>query len=181
MKRICVYCGSRPGRAVEYGEVARALGQTLAARGIGLVYGGASVGCMGSLADAVLEGGGDVVGVIPENLLKREVAHLGVANLEVVADMHERKARMSQLADSFIALPGGLGTLEELFEMLTWSQLGIHSKPCGLVNVGGYYDHLISFLDHALDQEFISLENRALLKVETDPVALLDLFLGGVE
>jgi uncharacterized protein (TIGR00730 family) len=174
MKRICVFCGSSPGRSKSYAAAASALGRLLASRGIGLVYGGASVGLMGTLANAVLEAGGDVIGVIPQSLVKYEVAHRGLPDLRVVATMHERKAMMTELADGFIALPGGNGTLDEFFEVLTWAQLGEHSKPCGLLDIEGYYSHLLAFLDHAVDERFLRPEHRTMLIVESTPDAILD-------
>lgn len=174
MQRICVFCGSSPGRDPTYTDAARALADVLARRGIGLVYGGASVGVMGALADAMLERGGEVVGVIPEHLMDKERSHSGLTELHVVGDMHERKALMGGLSGGFIALPGGLGTLEEFFEVLTWNQLGIHSKPCGLLNAGGFYDALTDFLDHTVTEGFVSKAHRSFLMVDTDPDSLLD-------
>lgn len=172
--RICVYCGSRTGRRPEYAQAAQALGRTIAASSLGLVYGGARVGTMGALADAALAAGGrEVVGIIPRDLVQREVAHEGLSGLEVVDSMHERKARMVALSQAFVALPGGLGTLEELFEALTWFQLGVHRKPCGLLNVAGYYDGLLRFLDHAVDEELIHAEHRNWLIVDDEPGRLL--------
>jgi len=176
MKMVCVYCGSSPGRLVDYAAGARALGQALLERGVGLVYGGASIGLMGVVADTVLAGGGRVVGVIPQALARKEVAHAGLSELIVTASMHERKTRMAGLSDGFIALPGGIGTFEELFEIWTWAQLGMHAKPVGLLNVAGYYDALITFLDHAAQQQFMKPAQRKLLMVESDPAALLDQF-----
>jgi uncharacterized protein (TIGR00730 family) len=174
MQRICVYCGSSPGRSPRYREVARALGHELAGRGLGLVYGGASIGVMGAVADAVLERGGEVIGVIPRSMAVKEVAHDGLADLIVVGSMHERKAQMANLSDGFVALPGGWGTLEEIFEILTWAQLGIHLKPCGLLNVSGYYDHLFTFLETAFSEGFVREPFRPMLIMEEDPVRLLD-------
>ena len=174
MKRICVYCGSSPGRKPEYRDAARALGHELAARGLSLVYGGASVGVMGAVADAVLEKGGQAIGVIPRALATREVAHDGLDELFVVDSMHERKAKMAELADGFIALPGGWGTIEEIFEMLTWAQLGLHQKPCGLLNISAYYDHLFTFLEHAIDQRFVREEYRPMIMMEQTAGGLLD-------
>lgn len=176
MKRICVFCGSSPGARPEYVEAARRLGHTLASKGIGLVYGGAKVGTMGQIASAALEAGGEVIGVISEQLVEKEVAFTGLADLQVVSSMHERKARMVELSDGFIALPGGLGTFEEFFEALTWAQLGIHHKPCGLLNVCGYYDKLIAFLDHVIEQQFVKSEYRAMVLVDEDPERLLEKF-----
>ena len=172
-RRLCVYCGSKPGNRPEYAEAARTLGARLAEEGVGLVYGGASVGLMGVLADTVLAGGGEVLGVLPHGLAAREVAHPGLTELFLVGSMHERKALMADLADGFAALPGGLGTLEEIAEALTWAQLGIHVKPCGLLNVGGYFDGLVAFLDHATGEGLVHPEHRALVLVEATPEALL--------
>jgi uncharacterized protein (TIGR00730 family) len=146
MKRVCVFCGSSPGEHADYTEAARGLGVALVSRGLGLVYGGGGVGLMGELANSVLAAGGEVVGVIPRSLYEKEVAHTGVTDLRVVGSMHERKALMADLADAFIALPGGVGTLEELFEVVTWAQLGFHGKPCGVLDVRGYFEHLILVL-----------------------------------
>jgi len=176
MKTVCVYCGSSPGRLADYAQGARALGQALLARGIGLVYGGAGIGLMGMVADSVLAGGGRVVGVIPQALARKEVAHAGLTELIVTASMHERKTRMAELADGFIALPGGIGTFEELFEIWTWAQLGMHAKPVGLLNVAGYYDALITFLNHAAQQQVMQPAQRELLMVASDPAALLERF-----
>lgn len=173
MKRICVFCGSSTGADPVYERSARELGRMLAGADIELVYGGGSVGLMGVLADAVLSAGGRVTGVIPRALQAREVGHAGLGRLEVVETMHERKARMAELSDGFIALPGGIGTMEELFEVWTWGQLGIHGKPCGLLNVAGYYDRLIEFLDHAVAEAFLRERYRAMLLVESDAATLL--------
>ncbi|MGR9115715.1 MAG: LOG family protein [Gammaproteobacteria bacterium] len=174
IKSICVYCGSSPGRLEAYAQAAQMLAETLVRRNIRLVYGGASVGIMGRVADRVLQLGGQVIGVIPEALVRKEVAHNHLTELHVTHSMHERKTQMAELADGFIALPGGIGTLEELFEIWTWAQLGIHDKPCGLINVGGYYDSLIKFLDHAFAEQFVKQPHRGMLIVETEPEALLD-------
>ncbi|MBT3880148.1 MAG: TIGR00730 family Rossman fold protein, partial [Candidatus Scalindua sp.] len=155
MKRLCVYCGSSSGRQPGYAQVARQLAHAMVSKNIDLVYGGASVGIMGEIANAVLGEGGDVIGVIPKGLFAKEVAHTGITELREVGSMHERKALMADLSDGFIALPGGLGTIEEIFEIITWSQLGMHRKPCGLLNVNNYYDKLIGFLDHAVSEQFI--------------------------
>ena len=174
MQHICVFCGSQAGANDLYQQAAVELGHLLAERRYGLIYGGGRVGLMGIIANAVLRAGGEVTGVIPEAMVTRELAHHGVTHLHIVASMHERKARMADLADAFIALPGGYGTLEELFEIITWAQLGIHRKPIGLLNIGGYFDALTTFLDHAIEEKFIHPEHRQLLLVETRPVALLD-------
>ncbi|MBB6521283.1 TIGR00730 family Rossman fold protein [Pseudoteredinibacter isoporae] len=173
MKKICVYCGSNPGKSPEYIEAARTLARELVKHNIGLVYGGASVGIMGEIADTVLESGGEVIGVIPQALVEKEVSHHGLTELKVVNSMHERKSMMAEISDGFIALPGGLGTLEEIFEVLTWSQLGFHQKPCALLNAKQYYSKLAEFLDHAVEQAFIKATHREMLMVEEDPIALL--------
>jgi uncharacterized protein (TIGR00730 family) len=173
MKSIAVYCGASPGASPEYAEAARALARVLVDHDIGLVFGGGKVGLMGVIADAVLAHGGRAVGVIPRQLMEREVGHTGLTQLHVVADMHERKAMMAGLSDGFIAMPGGMGTLEELFEMLTWSQLGIHQKPIGLLNVAGFYDGLIGFVGHARDQGFVREQHAQLMMAESDPLALV--------
>lgn len=172
-----MFCGSSAGSNPAYASAARALGGTLAARGIGLVYGGGSIGLMGILADATLAAGGEVEGVIPRALQLRELAHAGLTALHVVSSMHERKAKMAELAEAFVALPGGMGTLEELAEILTWAQLGLHAHPCGLLDVAGYYRPLIAFLDHAAGEGFLRPEHRRLLLVAEEPGALLDRFL----
>jgi uncharacterized protein (TIGR00730 family) len=176
MDRIGVFCGSSPGLRPAYADAARALGRTLAERRLGLVYGGSAIGLMGLLADAVLDGGGEVIGVIPQALLDREIGHRGLTELHVVASMHERKAKMAELADAFVALPGGMGTLEELTEVLTWAQLGLHAKPCGLLDVGGYFAPLVAFFDHAVEEGFLRREHRAMLVVEREANALLERF-----
>ena len=176
MKRLCVFCGSSAGVRPEYAEGARVLAGELVRRGIGLVYGGGSVGLMGALADAVLGEGGHVIGVIPGALATRELAHPHVSEMRVVASMHERKATMASLVEGFIALPGGLGTLEEALEILTWSQLGIHRKPVGLLNVAGYYDGLLGFLAHAVKEGFVRPEYAALLLAADTAAELLDRF-----
>lgn len=175
-RRICVFTGSRHGVAPAYTDAAKELARDLVARGFGLVYGGGNVGLMNVLADTVLELGGHVTGVIPNALVSKEVAHRGLSVLRVVNSMHERKALMAELSDGFIALPGGVGTMEEFFEVLSWAQLGLHDKPCGLLNIAGYYDPLIRFLDHAMAEDFIKPKHRALLMVEKEPTALLDRF-----
>jgi len=173
---VCVFCGANPGARTAYGAAARDLGACLARRGVGLVYGGASVGLMGEVANAALAEGGEVLGVIPRALWEREVAHEGLTRLEVVGSMHERKARMADLADAFIALPGGVGTLEELFEVWTWAQLGMHAKPCGLLDVEGYYGPLLRFVDHAVAESFLREAHRGMLHVDDDPARLLGAF-----
>src|SRR3954471_20661444 len=173
MNRICVFCGTNPGSRPEYGAAARKLGTVLAEQGNELVYGGASVGIMGELADSVHEHGGQVTGIIPQQLMEKEAAHTGIANLIVVASMHQRKSQMADMSDGFIALPGGIGTLEGLFEVLTWAQLGIHAKPSGILNVAGYFDGLIGFLDHAVREGFLTEAHRDAIMIESDPVELL--------
>jgi uncharacterized protein (TIGR00730 family) len=176
LTNLCVYCGSSSGRIDTYATAARALAQAMVERGIGLVYGGASVGIMGILADEVLRLGGKAVGVIPESLMRRELAHAALTELHVTPSMHARKTLMAELADGFVALPGGIGTFEELFEVWTWAQLGFHQKPCGLLNVAGYYDALTVFLDHAANEQFVRHDTRDMLIVEATPAALLDRF-----
>jgi uncharacterized protein (TIGR00730 family) len=171
--RLCVFCGSNAGQDPVYLDTARALGETLAASGIGLIYGGASVGLMGAVADAAMAKGGDVIGVMPQALVDKEIAHKGLSDLRVVGSMHERKALMAELADGFIALPGGLGTFEELFEVWTWAQLGYHRKPCALLNAGGFYDKLTAFLDDVVERGFVKPIHRAMLIVESNPAALI--------
>lgn len=174
LRSICVFCGSSAGASDDYVSSARAFATEAARRGIRLVYGGASVGLMGACADAALAAGGSVVGVIPRALVDREIAHRGLTELRVVESMHERKATMAALADAFVALPGGLGTLEELFEVWTWGMLGIHAKPCGVLNVRDYYTPLIRFLDHARDEGFVRAAQRAMLVVDTNSGALIE-------
>ncbi len=174
MKHICVYCGSSPGKKPEFKAASRELAKELVKRGIGLVYGGSSVGIMGEIADAVLEGNGTVQGIIPKALEKRELSHKGLTKLTVVKSMHERKSAMADASDGFIALPGGLGTLEELFEIMTWAQLGFHKKPCALLNVDGYYDHLCRFLDKSVEMGFVKPIHLKMLIVGNTPADLLD-------
>ena len=169
MKRICVFCGSSAGSRPEYRSCAEELGQELARRRIGLVYGGGNVGLMGAIADAVLQAGGEATGVIPEHLMTREIGHKRLTTLHIVHSMHERKALMADLADAFIALPGGFGTLEEFFEVLTWSQLGLHVKPCGVINLLEYYNPLLRMLDHAVEERFLKSQNRALVLARNTP------------
>lgn len=173
MKSICVYCGSSLGVKPQYQETATQLGHALADANIGLVYGGADIGLMGAVANAVLDHGGKVTGVIPKALFHKEVAHAGLSRLEVVEDMHQRKAMMAQLSDGFITLPGGLGTLEELFEMLTWSQLGFHDKPIGLLNIDSYYNALLDFVHHSVEQGFVKSIHQELFKTSDSPTDLL--------
>jgi uncharacterized protein (TIGR00730 family) len=173
-QRLCVFCGSSIGNRPEYGAAAQALGDTLVERRIELVYGGGNIGLMGILADRVLERGGRVLGVIPESLMAYEIGHRGLTELRIVGSMHERKAMMSYLSDGFIALPGGFGTIEEFCEVVTWSQLGIQSKPCGLLNVESYFNPLLELFDHATREEFVREENRRLVLDDTDPVRLLE-------
>jgi uncharacterized protein (TIGR00730 family) len=172
--RICVFTGSRQGSRPEYSEAARQLGRALVERDYGLVYGGGNVGLMSVIADTVLGLGGHVTGVIPDSLVSKEVAHRGLSDLRVVQSMHERKAMMAELSDGFIAMAGGIGTMEEFFEVLSWAQLGIHRKPCGLLNTGGYYDHLITFLDDAVDQGFLKPKHRSLLILANEPAEMLN-------
>jgi uncharacterized protein (TIGR00730 family) len=174
LRRVCVFCGSSSGADPAFAATTARLGALLASRGIGLVYGGGSVGLMGVLADAVLQAGGHVIGVIPSALVLKEVAHHDLPDLRIVATMHERKALMAELADGFVALPGGLGTLDELFETLTWAQLGLHHRPCGLLDTGGYYRPLLAFLDRAVEAGFLRAQHRGLLLVDEDPERLLD-------
>ena len=176
MDRVCIDCGSNPGRDPAYIDAARAFGREAARREIGVVYGGASVGMMGAVADAALESGGEVVGIIPDALMEREVAHDGLTDLQVVGSMHERKRAMVDLSDGFVALPGGLGTLEEIFEVLTWAQLGFHEDPCGLLDAADYYSNLVAHLDHATDAGFVREHHREMILVESDPATLLDRF-----
>ena len=174
MRRVCVYAGSSHGADPAYAEAAAALANALASRDIGLVYGGGKVGLMGVLADAMIAAGGEAIGVMPQQLIDREIGHSGITELRVVDSMHERKAQMAELADAFVALPGGIGTLEELIEVYTWSQLGLHRKACGLLNVRGYYDHLAAFLDHAVQERFLPEQHRALLVTADTPEQLLE-------
>ena len=177
MKKICVYCGSSSGKGDGYLAAAEQLAEALVQRDLGLVYGGASVGIMGALANAVMERGGEVIGIMPQALMRREIGNDHLSELQVVDSMHERKAAMADQSDGFIALPGGMGTLEELFEILTWAQLGFHNKPIGLLNIDGYYDHLIRFLNHSVDQGLLRQPHRDLLRVDQRPATLLDSFL----
>ena len=173
MRRICVFCGASPGARPEYADATVELARLLVADGIGVVYGGGGVGLMGVLADAVLAEGGEIIGVIPRALMDREIAHRDV-DMRVVGSMHERKALMAELSDAFVALPGGIGTLEELFEVYTWAQLGLHSKPCALLNVAGYFDGIAAFLGHAVEERFLRVEHLEVLMVETEAGALIE-------
>lgn len=175
MRRLCVFCGSSTGNRPIYCESAWQLGEALAERGLGLVFGAGHVGLMGVLADAVLRAGGEAIGVIPRALVDRELAHQRLTQLHVVETMHERKALMSDLADGFLAMPGGFGTADELFEILTWSQLGIHTRPIGLLNVEGFFDSLLRWIDHIVDEGFLPPQHRQLLRTADDPARLLDL------
>jgi uncharacterized protein (TIGR00730 family) len=176
IRRVAVFCGSNPGARPEYMAAARSLGRLLAQRGIGVVYGGSNVGLMSALAEEMMDELGDIIGVIPRMLVEREVANTALTDLRIVATMHERKALMAELADAFIALPGGIGTLEEFFETWTWAQLGMHTKPCGLLNVAGYFDPLLAFLDRAVSERFVRDVHRQMLVVDSDPSALLARF-----
>jgi len=176
MKRICVFCGSSAGSRPEYRACAEQLGAELVRRNIALVYGGGNVGLMGAIADSVLQAGGKAIGVIPEHLMAHEVGHKHLTKLHIVHSMHERKALMADISDAFIALPGGFGTLEEFFEVLTWSQLGLHRKPCGIVNVLDYFTPLLEMLDHAVEERFLKAQNRALVLARQTPTELLQAF-----
>lgn len=176
LKRVCVFCGSNPGNSPAFADAARHLGSTLAERDITVVYGGSSVGLMGRVADAALEAGGEVIGVIPEKLRAKEIFHSGLSELHVVDSMHERKALMAELSNAFIALPGGIGTFEEFFEVLTWNQIGYHEKPCGLLNIEGYYTKLASFLDDVVDHGFLVGEHRNMVLAATSAEELLEQF-----
>jgi uncharacterized protein (TIGR00730 family) len=174
VRRLCVFCGSSPGARPAYGDAAEQFGRLLVAEGIGLVYGGGKVGLMGRLADSVLAEGGEAIGVLPEALVVKEIGHPGLSDLRVVGSMHERKALMADLSDGFVALPGGLGTVEELFEVYTWSQLGLHLKPCALLDVGGYYAGIATFLAHAVEERFLREDHREMLIVEREPRTLIE-------
>ena len=173
---ISVFTGSSRGACNDYADAARELARGLVERGYGLVYGGGNIGLMSVIADAVLERGGQVVGVIPEFLVDKELAHLGLTELRIVKSMHERKAVMAEISDGFMGLPGGIGTMEEFFEVLSWAQLSLHEKPCGLLNTRGYYDHVVGFLDHAVEEGFLKMKHRSLLIVEAEPEKLVDGF-----
>jgi uncharacterized protein (TIGR00730 family) len=176
IRRLAVFCGSNPGARPEYIAAARSFGRLLSSRGIGIVYGGSNVGLMHALADTMLDDLGDIIGVIPRMLVDREVANKALTDLRIVDSMHERKAMMAELADGFVALPGGIGTLEEFFEVWTWAQLGMHDKPCGLLNVAGYFDPLLEFLDRAVAEKFVRHVHRQMVVVESDPSKLLARF-----
>jgi uncharacterized protein (TIGR00730 family) len=176
MNRLCVYCGSSAGAGDDYAATAKELGRLLVQQEIGLVYGGSNLGLMGTIADTVLEGGGNVTGIIPQALHGKEIAHSGLTELHVVDSMHERKSLMAVLSDGFIAMPGGFGTLEEIIEVITWGQLGFHDKPCGLLNVSGYFDKLLAFLDHSRAEGFLRAQHRNMLLVATTPADLLAQF-----
>ena len=176
MRRVCVYCGSNTGKRPEYAAAARDLADVLIRHDLELVYGGADKGIMGILADAILEQGGKVHGVIPKMLCEKEIAHQGLTELHVVASMHARKTMMAALSDGFIAMPGGFGTLEEIIEIVTWGQLRFHDKPCGLLNINGYFDHLLCYLDHASNEGFLRSENRDMLLCDPDPAGLIRQF-----
>lgn len=174
MKSVAVFCGSNTGFRPEYAEAARRLAQVLVANKIRLIYGGGNVGLMGIIADAVMQLGGEVIGVIPDSLDQREVGHRGITKLHVVGSMHERKALMADLAEGFVAMPGGIGTFEEFFEILTWAQLGFHRKPCGLLNIASYYENLLELCDHAVQEGFLRLEHRQLILADSDSALLLE-------
>ena len=176
IRRLAVFCGSNPGARPDYVQAARSFGKLLASRGVGIVYGGSNVGLMQALADAMLDELGDIIGVIPRMLVEREVANKALTDLRIVDSMHDRKALMAELADGFVALPGGIGTLEEFFEIWTWAQLGVHDKPCGLLNVAGYFDPLLEFLDRAVAEKFVREVHRKMVIVESDPATLLSRF-----
>lgn len=173
MKRICVFCGSSSGRSGRYTIAAAGLAKQIVKRGVGIVYGGSNCGLMATLANTALAAGGDVIGVIPQSMVVKEIAHTGLTELRIVNSMHERKALMADLSDAFIAMPGGYGTLDEFCEILTWAQLGLHNKPCGILNVAGYYDHLLAAFDHAVAEGFLKPKNRELIISDDDPELLI--------
>ncbi len=177
MKQVCIFCGSYKGTQPMYMTAAHAMGMGLAQRGLGLVYGGGRVGLMGAVADGTIAGGGKVTGVIPQSLVDRELAHVGLSELHVVASMHQRKALMAEIADAFVAMPGGFGTLDELFEIITWAQLGFHNKPIALLNIGGYFDPLLTFIDHMATEGFIKPNDQKALLVKNEVDTLLDALL----
>jgi uncharacterized protein (TIGR00730 family) len=176
INNICIYCGSSAGSKPDYATSAQVLAKELVRRNIGLIYGGSNVGIMAVVANSVLEIGGKAIGVIPEALVSKELAHRGLTKLHVTKSMHERKSLMAELADGFVALPGGIGTMEEIFEMWTWAQLGFHQKPCGLLNVSGYFDKLGEFLDHMVQEQFVKLPHREMLIIESEPAKIIDRF-----
>jgi uncharacterized protein (TIGR00730 family) len=178
MRRLCVFCGSKSGNGPSYAEVTRRLGEAIVRRGLGLVYGAGHVGLMGVLADAVLQSGGEVIGVIPQALVDKELAHSSLTEMHIVASMHERKALMADLSDAFLSLPGAFGTADECFEILTWAQLGLHAKPVGLLNVDGFFDPLLAWLDRTVREGFLRARHRQLLMVGDDPEDLLDRLMG---
>lgn len=178
MKSICVFLGANPGNDPKYAEAARAMGRELAGRNITTVYGGSNMGLMGILAESALGAGGKVVGVIPESLVKKEVAHYGLTELHIAESMHERKALMAELSDGFVAMPGGIGTMDEIFEIFTWAQLGFHAKPCGLLNIDGYYDALLGFLDNVVTEGFLRRMHREKLITASTPAGIIEAFAG---
>jgi uncharacterized protein (TIGR00730 family) len=178
MRRLCVFCGSKSGARPSYAEATRQLGEAIVRRGLGLVYGAGHVGLMGVLADAVLDAGGEVIGVIPQALVDKELAHVGLTAMHVVASMHDRKALMADLSDAFLSLPGAFGTADEFFEILTWAQLGMHAKPIGLLNVAGFFEPLLAWLDHTVSEGFLRERHRRLLMIGDDPEEMLDRLMG---
>lgn len=172
-RRVCVFCGSSSGNRDVYAAAAKSVAQCLVAKGIGIVYGGGGTGLMGVLADTALEAGGEIIGIIPRHLVSKEVSHTGLSDLRVVGSMHERKAMMGELSDAFLALPGGFGTLEEFCEVLTWTQLGLYRKPCGILNVNGFYDHLLALFDHAVDEQFLRAIHRGIVISGDQPESLI--------
>ena len=173
LKRVCIFCGSSYGNKKEYAEAAVQLGHILFSHNIGLVYGGADVGLMSNIANTVHDNGGEVIGIIPRHLANKEIAHKGINDLRIVNSMHERKALMEKLSDAFIAMPGGFGTMDEIFEAITWAQLELHLKPCGFLNINGFYDKLFEFIDHAINEEFIKKEYRKILQIDNSPEGLI--------
>lgn len=177
LRRLCVFCGSNVGAKEEYAEAAKQLASALAAENISLVYGGAKIGLMGVLADAILNYGGEAIGVMPQSLVEEDIAHTGISRLHIVNSMHERKALMAEISDGFILFPGGIGSLDEFFEIITWAQVGLHSKPCGILNIENYYDQLFKFLDYAVTEQFLKPVHRSMLMVENSPQQLLKAFM----
>lgn len=176
MKSICVFLGANPGKNESYAEAARNMGREIASRGMTTIYGGSNMGLMGILADGALEAGGKVIGVIPDSLVRKEVSHEGISELHVVSSMHERKSMMAKISDGFIAMPGGIGTLDEFFEIFTWAQLGFHKKPCGLLNVGGYYNKLLTFLDTVVEEGFLKEVHKNMVIMGESPAEIIDAF-----